>query len=149
MKSPHYANESQNSFKLDLTRRQQQKQQQKEEQEEDTDQQQQQLDNIFLNTEKKFSSLRLILRQPSSVWDKFGIDNIRLYKSTTPIVDKSRPLQNDEKTLQSPGHPFGSVVESVQELSKQIQSIRSHYVDFDPAPFDIGGCYDINLLSYT
>jgi len=119
MKSPHCANESQNTYKIDFTEK-----------------------GV---SDENITSLRFILRQPSSIWEKFSIEDIKLYKKT---VQKD-VIPDDEKILPQCDLSLGDIVQSLQELINQMDVIQSHHVEFDPVPFDIDGCYDINLLSYT
>jgi len=120
MRSPHCANESQNIYKINFLEK-----------------------GI---SDEMLTSLRFILRQPSSIWEKFSIEDIKLYKKT---VQKKEVIPGDEKVVPQCDLPLDGIVHSLHGLMKQMEIIQKHHVEFGPLPFDINGCYDINLLSYT
>lgn len=129
MKSPHYANDSQNICKIDFST------------------------NEFAGD--SFTLLRIILRQPSSMWQRFSIENIKVYKATNNnrSGDEAKEIKGKEKIKDDNLKEFDSVtdniVENLQNLFDQIKQVQNYHLEFDPSPFDVDGCYDINLLSYS
>jgi len=120
MKSPHYANDSQNICKINFAE--------------------------LGFAEESLTTLRFILRQPSSIWQRFSIEEIKVYKA----MDKDHIIDIEkEQNLTKCDSSLGNIIDSLQKVIDHMGQVQNHHLEFDPAPFDIDGCYDINLLSYT
>ncbi|KAM6121091.1 nicolin-1 isoform 2-T2 [Pterocles gutturalis] len=78
------------------------------------------------------TALRFILRQPSPVWLHFTIEELQIF----PPGQKELP--DPEK-----------VSTEVQQMWVLTEVIRARQAAARIGRFDVDGCYDINLLSYT
>ncbi|XP_075040251.1 nicolin-1 [Mixophyes fleayi] len=101
-------------------------------------------------------SIRLILRQPSPVWVTFTLEDLQInppgrqspqrgfswWMSHLPPKEK---LQNLQKGLPDPDR----VSSEVQQMWALTEVMRSNQSSVSVGRFDVDGCYDINLLSYT
>ena len=104
------------------------------------------------------SGLRFVLRQPSPIWKDLKIEDLCFYKHppasrTTQTIPKwllkeSNSYDENERTLKQ--------IPSIPQLSKHLQqmwALASDVKENQPVAsvgrFDVGGCYDVTLLSYT
>ncbi|KAK2861550.1 hypothetical protein Q5P01_001083 [Channa striata] len=99
--------------------------------------------------------VRLILRQPSSAWLTFSLEEINIYPHMEPdpekevsdwlsdltVVDKHPDLEGlpDPQTVSS----------SIQQMWALTEVMQSSQTTASIGRFDVDGCYDINLLSLT
>ncbi|KAI5093392.1 nicolin-1 [Silurus meridionalis] len=88
--------------------------------------------NLMLTEPDNVITVRLILRQPSSVWLNFSIEDIKIYS----LADEGLP---DPDTVSS----------SIQQMWALTEIMQSSQTSASIGRFDVDGCYDINLLSYT
>ncbi|XP_051932112.1 nicolin-1 [Hippocampus zosterae] len=103
------------------------------------------------------SSVRLILKQPSSAWLTFSVQDVRIFPRMQPEPDKELSdwllaLNLVERQLPPTQDPLdvASVSCRLQQmwaLSQVMQSSQRHATSV--GRFDVDGCYDINLLSLT
>ncbi|XP_067417336.1 nicolin-1 [Emydura macquarii macquarii] len=102
------------------------------------------------------TAVRLILRQPSPVWLHFTLEELQLYPrgQKSPQRDfpswlshlaPQRPLANLHGGIPDPE----KVSAEVQRLWVLTEMIRANQAAARIGRFDVDGCYDINLLSYT
>ncbi|KAE8611778.1 hypothetical protein XENTR_v10012598 [Xenopus tropicalis] len=101
-------------------------------------------------------SLRLILRQPSPVWLNFNLEELQINptKKQSPQkrvscwlshLPQEEQLQNLHKGLPDPD----KVSSEVQQMWVLTEMMRANQSTASIGRFDVDGCYDINLLSYT
>lgn len=100
--------------------------------------------------------LRLILRQPSPLWLSFTVEELQIYqqgpKSPSLTFPKwlSHPVSNEQPAPRLEGLPDPSRVSSeVQQMWALTEMIRASHSSTRIGRFDVDGCYDLNLLSYT
>ncbi|XP_059124625.1 nicolin-1 isoform X2 [Peromyscus eremicus] len=100
--------------------------------------------------------LRLILQQPSPLWLSFTVEELQIYqqgpKSPSLTFPKwlSHPVSNEQPTPRLEGLPDPSRVSSeVQQMWALTEMIRASHTSTRIGRFDVDGCYDLNLLSYT
>ncbi|KAF6732313.1 Nicolin-1 [Oryzias melastigma] len=100
-------------------------------------------------------SIRLILRQPSSAWRIFSLEDIRLfpYKELAPEKEVSDWLSDLIVVKQPPdleGLPDPQTVSSsIQQMWALTEVMQANRTTASIGRFDVDGCYDINLLSLT
>uniref|UniRef100_A0A3Q2Y3G1 Nicolin 1 n=1 Tax=Hippocampus comes TaxID=109280 RepID=A0A3Q2Y3G1_HIPCM len=99
------------------------------------------------------SSIRLILKQPSSAWLTFSVQDVRIFPRMQPVRKGRIDELSDWLLLVFPPQDpldVASVSCRLQQmwaLSQVMQSSQSHAASV--GRFDVDGCYDINLLSLT
>ncbi|ESO84393.1 hypothetical protein LOTGIDRAFT_236344 [Lottia gigantea] len=104
------------------------------------------------------STLRFILHQPSPVWKDFKLEDIRFYRS--PQVSKSTGLpywlteeQTEEKAKDKQklqGLPdLDMLSANLQALWSMAEEVSDNQSTVPLGRYEVDGCYDINLLSYT
>nr|KAF6420664.1 hypothetical protein HJG59_009390 [Molossus molossus] len=100
--------------------------------------------------------LRLILRQPSPLWLSFTVEELQIYqqgpKSPSMTFPKwlSHPVPCEQPAPLLEGLPDPSRVSSeVQQMWALTEMIRASHTSTRIGRFDVDGCYDLNLLSYT
>ncbi|KAM9444330.1 nicolin-1 isoform 1-T3 [Clarias gariepinus] len=99
-------------------------------------------------------TVRLILRQPSSVWLNFNIEEVKIY----PLVDEESErdvpswlstITPAEESLDLNGLPDPDTVSSsIQHMWALTEIMQSSQTSASIGRFDVDGCYDVNLLSY-
>uniref|UniRef100_G3RWU3 Nicolin 1 n=1 Tax=Gorilla gorilla gorilla TaxID=9595 RepID=G3RWU3_GORGO len=104
----------------------------------------------------RISELHLILQQPSPLWLSFTVEELQIYqqgpKSPSMIFPKwlSHPMPCEQPALLHEGLPDPSRVSSeVQQMWALTEMIRASHTSARIGHFDVDGCYDLNLLSYT
>ncbi|XP_057562493.1 nicolin-1 isoform X2 [Hippopotamus amphibius kiboko] len=104
----------------------------------------------------KVLELRLILRQPSPLWLSFTVEELQIYqqgpKSSSFTFPKwlSHPVPCEQPAPLLEGLPDPSRVSSeVQQMWALTEMIRASHTSTRIGRFDVDGCYDLNLLSYT
>ncbi|XP_075688125.1 nicolin-1 [Rhinoderma darwinii] len=102
------------------------------------------------------TSVRFILRQPSPVWRSFTLEELQINPPGRQSPQKPfswwfshlpprEEIQNLQKGLPDPER----VSSEVQRMWVLTEVMRSSHSTAAVGRFDVDGCYDINLLSYT
>ncbi|XP_053325404.1 nicolin-1 [Spea bombifrons] len=110
---------------------------------------------MLCNTDN-VSTIRLILRQPSPVWLNFTVEDLQInppgkqspQKEFSRLLSQLPPkeqLQNLHKRLPEPG----KVSSEVQQMWALTEVMKANQSTASIGRFDVDGCYEINLLSYT
>ncbi|KAH9496340.1 Nicolin-1 [Bulinus truncatus] len=119
--------------------------------------------DIFCLTRKQFAcdlssviSLRLILQQPSPVWKDFNIQKLKVFQSALSSKPISLPSWFSDGGVQKPGKKEIEGGLNIEALSMNLQQlwalseeVSSNQPEETLGRYEIDGCYDINLLSYT
>ncbi|KAG9260184.1 nicolin-1 [Astyanax mexicanus] len=101
------------------------------------------------------TTVRLILRQPSSVWLNFNLEEIKIYPVMNEDSERDVPswlssITPAEEPLDMNGLPDPDAVSSsIQQMWALTEIMQSSQSSASIGRFDVDGCYDINLLSYT
>ncbi|XP_072276393.1 nicolin-1 [Pyxicephalus adspersus] len=101
-------------------------------------------------------SMRLFLRQPSPVWTTFSIEDLQINPNGRQRPQKGfswwlnhlppkEQLRSLSKSLPNPER----VSSEVQQMWVLTEVMRSNQSSASVGRFDVDGCYDMNLLSYT
>ncbi|KAM5149019.1 nicolin-1 [Mantella aurantiaca] len=101
-------------------------------------------------------SIRLILRQPSPVWTTFTIEDLQINPPSRQSPEKGfswwlnhlppkEQLRSLNKRIPDPER----VSSELQQMWVLTEVMRSNQSSASVGRFDVDGCYDINLLSYT
>ncbi|KAM9408608.1 nicolin-1 [Pholidichthys leucotaenia] len=99
--------------------------------------------------------VRLILRQPSSAWLTFSLDEIKIFPHVELDPEKEVSDWLSDLTLvdQHPdveGLPDPQTVSSsIQQMWALTEVMQTNQTTASIGRFDVDGCYDINLLSLT
>lgn len=124
----------------------------------------------FLISMKNVCAMRFVLRQPSPCWKSFGLDEIKLYPPLEPhdpstviprwllagedvglIFDVDDPPPKDQARNSGLPDP-DEVSKKLHQLWTLAEASAIAGTITEEAPvgrFDVDGCYEINLLSYT
>ncbi|KAK5873217.1 hypothetical protein PBY51_013848 [Eleginops maclovinus] len=100
-------------------------------------------------------SVRLILRQPSSTWLSFSLEDIRIFPHSEPDPEKEvsdwlSDLTLVDQNTDLEGLPDPQTVSSsLQQMWALTEVMQSNQTTASIGRFDVDGCYDINLLSLT
>ncbi|XP_046782534.1 nicolin-1 isoform X5 [Gallus gallus] len=101
-------------------------------------------------------ALRFILRQPSPAWLHFGIEELQLFPpgSKTPPQDVPSWLSQLSPPEQPPSlhgelPDPEKVAAEVQQMWALTEVVRARQAAARIGRFDVDGCYDVNLLSYS
>ncbi|OXB56184.1 hypothetical protein ASZ78_016963 [Callipepla squamata] len=81
---------------------------------------------------EQVTALRFVLRQPSPAWLHFGIEELQIFP---PGI---KELPDPEK-----------VAAEVQQMWVLTEVVRARQAAARIGRFDVDGCYDVNLLSYS
>ncbi|KAL5013392.1 hypothetical protein ScPMuIL_007662 [Solemya velum] len=120
--------------------------------------------DFFSITKKQFSCdlinvtvLRLILQQPAPVWKDFHLENLKLFHPFEPsrptalpawLTDNTHTNTASSKNLE--GMPsvekLSSLMQELWALSEEASALQSSK---SMGRYEVDGCYEINLLSYT
>ncbi|KAM8914742.1 nicolin-1 isoform 3-T3 [Spinachia spinachia] len=101
------------------------------------------------------TSVRLILRQPSSAWLTFSLEEIQIIPHVQPSPEKEVSDWLSDLTLvdQHPdleGLPDPQTVSSsLQQMWALTEVMQSNQTSASIGRYDVDGCYDIKLLSLT
>ncbi|XP_072522165.1 nicolin-1 [Salminus brasiliensis] len=101
------------------------------------------------------TTVRLILRQPSSVWLNFSVEEVKIYPLMHEDSERDVPswlstITPAEEPLDLNGLPDPDAVSSsIQQMWALTEIMQSSQSSASIGRFDVDGCYDINLLSYT
>ncbi|XP_008319004.1 nicolin-1 [Cynoglossus semilaevis] len=99
--------------------------------------------------------VRLILRQPSSNWLTFSLDDVQLYPHTEmdpekEVADWLSDLTLVDQHLDIEGLPDPQMVSSsIQQMWALTQVMQSDQTMASIGRFDVDGSYDIDLISLT
>lgn len=97
--------------------------------------------------------VRIILRQPSPHWLNFSIEDLSFFPPNKMSCCLSDVLSSSIEVEQSEQPEENDKVVSIANKLQQMWALAEAVGDNEPleeAPhFDIDGCYDLNLLSYT
>jgi nicolin-1 len=108
------------------------------------------------------SELRFVLQQPSPQWKEFKLEELQLFGLSGAAPSEPAALPGWLTELDKEGATFRDEerqlkgVSSVSEISKRLQQMwaltveaGSHEAPASLGRYDIDGCYDVNVLSYT
>ncbi|XP_062466122.1 nicolin-1 isoform X1 [Pezoporus occidentalis] len=102
------------------------------------------------------TAVRFILRQPSPVWLQFTIEELQIFPPGQKSPQTDFPswlsqLTPPEQPASLPGElPDPEKVSTeVQQMWVLTEVIRTRQAAARIGRFDVDGCYDVNLLSYT
>nr|XP_013807398.1 PREDICTED: nicolin-1 [Apteryx mantelli mantelli] len=102
------------------------------------------------------TAVRFILRQPSPVWLHFTIEELQIYPPSQKSPQKDFPCWLSQLTPpEQPANLHGELPDpekvstEVQQMWVLTEVIRARQAAARIGRFDVDGCYDINLLSYT
>ncbi|XP_064823560.1 nicolin-1 isoform X1 [Oncorhynchus masou masou] len=101
------------------------------------------------------TSVRLILRQPSSAWLNFSVEDIKIQPclnedSEWDIPDWLSDLTQVDQLCDLQGLPDPQTVSSsIQQMWALTEVMQTNQTTASIGRFDVDGCYDINLLSFT
>ncbi|XP_068599077.1 nicolin-1 [Brachionichthys hirsutus] len=100
-------------------------------------------------------SVRLVLKQPSSAWITFSLEDIRIFPQAEPGPDKEACDWLSDLTLVDP-HPEleglpdpRAVSSSIQQMWALTEVMQTNQTASSIGRFDVDGCYDVELLSLT
>ncbi|KAM3878248.1 nicolin-1 [Diretmus argenteus] len=100
-------------------------------------------------------SVRLILRQPSSAWLTFNLEEITIHPHVEPdpkreVSDWLSDLTLIDQHLDLEGLPDPQTVSSsIQQMWALTEVMQTNQTTASIGRFDVDGCYDVNLLSLT
>uniref|UniRef100_A0A8C4TSF5 Nicolin 1 n=1 Tax=Falco tinnunculus TaxID=100819 RepID=A0A8C4TSF5_FALTI len=102
------------------------------------------------------TAVRFILRQPSPVWLHFTIEELQIFPPGQKSPQKDFPSWLSQLTPpEQPASLHGELPDpekvstEVQQMWVLTEVIRARQAAARIGRFDVDGCYDINLLSYT
>ncbi|XP_067271010.1 nicolin-1 [Pseudorasbora parva] len=101
------------------------------------------------------TTVRLILRQPSSEWISFSIEEIKIYPCAKEDSERDVPawlstLTPVEEPLDLKGLPDPETVSSsIQQMWALTEIMQASQTAASIGRFDVEGSYDVKLLSYT
>ncbi|XP_009294764.2 nicolin-1 isoform X1 [Danio rerio] len=101
------------------------------------------------------TTVRLILRQPSSEWLSFSIEEINIYPCTKEDSERNVPawlstLTPVDEPLDLKGLPDPETVSSsIQQMWALTEIMQASQTAASIGRFDVEGAYDVKLLSYT
>ncbi|NWU04905.1 NICN1 protein, partial [Cephalopterus ornatus] len=100
--------------------------------------------------------MRFILRQPSPVWLHFTIEELQIFPTGQKSPQKDFPSWLSQLTPpEQPASLHGELPDpekvstEVQQMWVLTEVIRARQAAARIGRFDVDGCYDVNLLSYT
>lgn len=100
-------------------------------------------------------SVRLILRQPSSAWLAFSLEEIKIFPHIEPEPEKEVSdwfshliLVDQHPDVEGLPDPQ-AVSSSIQQMWALTEVMQTNQTTASIGRFDVDGCYDINLLSLT
>ncbi|XP_027692918.1 nicolin-1 isoform X3 [Vombatus ursinus] len=105
----------------------------------------------------KVLELRLILRQPSPLWLNFTLEELQFFQhgpqspssAFTKWLSHPAPYEQPALLLQQALPDPDKVSSEVQQMWMLTEMIRANRTTARIGRFDVDGCYDLNLLSYT
>lgn len=109
--------------------------------------------NQMLHPIKDAVFIRIILRQPSPHWLNFSIENLSFLSPSKISSNLSDILASNIK-LNDNDEPENdkvvSIANTLQQMWALTEIVSDNETTSEESPhFDVDGCYDLNLLSYT
>ncbi|XP_065543752.1 nicolin-1 isoform X1 [Lathamus discolor] len=102
------------------------------------------------------TAVRFILRQPSPVWLQFTIEELQIFPTGQKSPQTDLPSWLSQLTPpEQPASLHGELPDpekvstEVQQMWVLTEVIRTRQAAARIGRFDVDGCYDVNLLSYT
>ncbi|KAK6175388.1 hypothetical protein SNE40_013861 [Patella caerulea] len=107
------------------------------------------------------STLRFILHQPSPIWKDFKLEDLQFFRTSQAFKPLNLPswLTAPEETTTEdqasekpklPGVPdLDALSAHLQELWAMAEDVSSNQSTVPLGRYDVDGCYDVTLLSYT
>ncbi|XP_037534939.1 nicolin-1 [Nematolebias whitei] len=100
-------------------------------------------------------TLRLILRQPSSAWLTFSLEDIRIFPHTEPLTEPEKNVSDwlsELVLLDKQPHVEGlpdpqTVSSSIQQMWALTEVMQTNQTTASIGRFDVDGCYDIQSLT--
>ncbi|KAL4226348.1 nicolin 1 [Mactra antiquata] len=101
------------------------------------------------------SALRIILQQPSPVWKEFKIEDLKIFRSSEsnrpnplPAWLTDSPSKSGKKKIEGVTNleSLSSVLQQLWALSEEVAAQQTNRA---LGRYEVDGCYEINLLSYT
>lgn len=109
----------------------------------------------MLEEPDKVVLLRLILRQPSSAWMSFTLEEIRIVPHVKEDPENEAPdwlsdLTDVDQQSAVEGLPDSQTVSSsILQMWALTEVMQTNQTTTSIGRFDVDGCYDINLLSFS
>ncbi|XP_063400163.1 nicolin-1-like isoform X3 [Mytilus trossulus] len=107
----------------------------------------------FMNELSNIIQLRVILQQPSPVWKDFRIEELKLYRSAEMNKTPALPswlIEDSGKSKKSDSVPnLEAISSSLQHLWALAEEVGAKQTERALGRYEVDGCYEINLLSYT
>ncbi|XP_076072238.1 nicolin-1-like isoform X4 [Mytilus galloprovincialis] len=107
----------------------------------------------FMNELSNITQLRVILQQPSPVWKDFRIEELKLYRSAEMNKTPALPswlIEDSGKSKKSDSVPnLEAISSSLQHLWALAEEVGAKQTERSLGRYEVDGCYEINLLSYT
>lgn len=98
-------------------------------------------------------SVRFILRQPSSAWLEFHLEEVKIFRHIEPDPEQEvadllsdLTLVDFHPDLEGLPDPL-TVSSSIQQMWALTEVMQTNQTTASIGRFDVDGCYDINLLS--
>ncbi|XP_075869486.1 nicolin-1 [Nelusetta ayraudi] len=97
--------------------------------------------------------VRLILRQPSSAWSSFSLENIQIHQQREQGPEKEVSDWLSDLTLADPDPDLQAapllVSSSLQQMFALTEVMQTNQTSASIGRFQVDGSYDVNLLSLT
>ncbi|XP_071136946.1 nicolin-1-like isoform X3 [Mytilus edulis] len=107
----------------------------------------------FMNELSNITQIRVILQQPSPVWKDFRIEELKLYRSAEMNKTPALPswlIEDSGKSKKSDSVPnLEAISSSLQHLWALAEEVGAKQTERALGRYEVDGCYEINLLSYT
>ncbi|XP_072026393.1 nicolin-1-like [Amphiura filiformis] len=109
----------------------------------------------------RVSAVRLVLQQPSPVWNQFTVDDVCLIphniKEEASVSSVTTWLLEHQETTESKltranrqgGPPVDEITAGLQHLWALTERMKGEQTNTSLGRYDVDGSYEINLLSYT
>ncbi|XP_060593717.1 nicolin-1-like isoform X2 [Ruditapes philippinarum] len=101
------------------------------------------------------SALRIILQQPSCVWKEFKIEDLKIYRSSEsgrpnplPAWLTDTPSKSGKKKVEGVTN-LEALSSTLQQLWALSEEVAAQQTNRALGRYEVDGCYEINLLSYT
>ncbi|KAM9324357.1 nicolin-1 [Gastrophryne carolinensis] len=102
------------------------------------------------------TAMRLILRQPSPVWTSFTVEEVQINPSGRQSPQRGSswwlnhlPAKEQRRGLHKSLPDPARISTELQQMWALTEVMRSNQSTANVGRFDVDGCYEINLLSYT
>ncbi|XP_077459467.1 nicolin-1 isoform X3 [Stigmatopora argus] len=103
---------------------------------------------------ERVSCVRLILKQPSRCWSRFGVEDVRLCPRA-PLAEPDKELSDWLLALDAASPPtqgptaLSRALQRMWALSQVTQASQTSADSASVGRFDVDGCYNIQSLSLT